>query len=101
MKGDIQVFCYRIFLIICFNGLIKRDFKLVDYILIPMAFQNVQPIADFSGVIVDQCTEEAIPDRKYVAEIRVCPGPFKMVVKLMHIGRDEHQAQGLIQPYRH
>ena len=59
--------------------------------MIGSVVERVQSVADLARVVLYEGSEGTVPDAEDVAKIRIGPGPLEVVVKFVHVRRDEHQ----------
>ena len=85
-------------LVICFDRLVKRQFELIPNLLASTVFQDIQPVFNIPGIVDDYCFKYPIPDREYVTVIGVRPGPFIVMMKLMHIWSNEYPPNCFVNP---
>ena len=85
-------------LIVRLDPLVKRNLELIEDVLICGIVKDVKSVADFFGIVIDECSEEAVPDGKDVAVVGVGPGALIVVMKFVHVRRDEDVAQRFVKP---
>ena len=68
----------------------ERQAHLVGEVVAAAVVGHVEAVLDVGGVAVGEGAEDSVPNRQHVPVVAVRPGHLKVVVKLVHVGRDKH-----------
>jgi len=68
--------------------------------MIGVIVQHVEAVLHLIRIVNHKCAKKAVPNGKNIPKIRVCPWPLEMVLKLVHIWRNEKKTKRIIYPGR-